>query len=173
MITSYPVPPPPFELGTIRIHVRSTAASAISAELHNQQKYTAMEMNNIFLYHKNVTGNNKLLATIQKKNALLQYAIGTTSIRLDTVRVATEKWLNPVSRYCGRYCRRSAALSTMSTIQAVQSLSVREARRARRCRRSRIRCSENIKNNSKLWSIIHDKLTLPSPSTHQTETTAI
>jgi len=78
-----------------------------------------MEMNNIFIYDKNLAGNNKLLVTTRKKRATA-VRVGATSVRLDTVRVATEKWLNPVSRYCGRYCRMSAAVSIVSTRQAVQ-----------------------------------------------------
>jgi len=65
--------PSTFELATYRIHARSAAASAMSVERHKQQKNTAVEMNNIFIYGKNVAGNNKLLVTIRGKNALLLY----------------------------------------------------------------------------------------------------
>jgi hypothetical protein len=58
-ITNYPVAPSTLELATFRIHVRSSAASAMLVERHKQQKQTAVEMNNIFLYDKNVAGNNK------------------------------------------------------------------------------------------------------------------
>jgi hypothetical protein len=59
--------PSTFELATFRMHFRTTATSAMSVERHKQQKHTAVEMNNIFIYDKNVTGNNKLLVTKWEK----------------------------------------------------------------------------------------------------------